>query len=39
VDNPIDVDAEYRLLPDAGLEIQASMNDATKVMLEELYDK
>ena len=39
MDNHIDVDAEYRLLPDAGIEVQALMNDATKVMLEKLYGK
>jgi len=37
MDNHIDVDAEYRLLPDAGIEVQAPMNDATKVMLEKVY--
>jgi hypothetical protein len=39
IDNYVDINVDYRLLPHAGLAVQVSMSDAMEAMLEELYGK
>jgi hypothetical protein len=39
IDNYVDINVDYRLLPHAGVAVQVSMNDTMEAMPEELYGK